>query len=168
MQTINLYCWLEWNVPIINTILKSYIYIGCITLEVQTTRRPWFNIKMWFYQYDPLTSTMRFPIMVRWHLYIESGPRSQDMENCIQWYTCSIIYCETNTPLNAENETKLPHFADDIFKRIFVDENKWILLKISMKIVPKFPSMIFQYWFRQWLGADQATSHYLNQWWSVC
>ena len=26
---------------------------------------------------------------------------------------------------------------------------------------------IFQHWFRQWLGADQATSHYLNQWWLV-
>ena len=24
---------------------------------------------------------------------------------------------------------------------------------------------IFQHWFRKWLGADQATSHYLNQWW---
>ena len=23
----------------------------------------------------------------------------------------------------------------------------------------------FQHWFRKWLGADQATSHYLNQWW---
>ena len=22
-----------------------------------------------------------------------------------------------------------------------------------------------QHWFRKWLGADQATSHYLNQWW---
>ena len=26
---------------------------------------------------------------------------------------------------------------------------------------------IFQHWFRQWLGAVQATSHYLNQWWLV-
>ena len=26
---------------------------------------------------------------------------------------------------------------------------------------------IFQLWFRQWLGADQATTHYLNQWWSI-
>ena len=25
----------------------------------------------------------------------------------------------------------------------------------------------FQHWFRQWLGADQATSHYMNQWWLV-
>ena len=24
---------------------------------------------------------------------------------------------------------------------------------------------LFQHWFRQWLGADQATSNYLNQWW---
>ena len=24
---------------------------------------------------------------------------------------------------------------------------------------------LFQHWFRWWLGADQATSHYLNQWW---
>ena len=24
---------------------------------------------------------------------------------------------------------------------------------------------IFQQWFREWLGADQATSHYLNQCW---
>ena len=23
----------------------------------------------------------------------------------------------------------------------------------------------FQHWFRQWLGAGKATSHYLNQWW---
>ena len=23
------------------------------------------------------------------------------------------------------------------------------------------------HWFRQWLGADQATSHYLNQWWLI-
>ena len=26
---------------------------------------------------------------------------------------------------------------------------------------------IFQLWFRQWLSADQATSHYLDQWWLV-
>ena len=26
---------------------------------------------------------------------------------------------------------------------------------------------IFQHWFRSWLGADQATSHDLNQWWLV-
>ena len=29
------------------------------------------------------------------------------------------------------------HFADDIFKCIFLNENAWILLKISLKFVPK-------------------------------
>ena len=40
---------------------------------------PRFNIKMTSYQYkkfyDHLMSTMGFPILVRWHLYIQSGPR---------------------------------------------------------------------------------------------
>ena len=27
---------------------------------------------------------------------------------------------------------------------------------------------ISQHWFRWWLGADQATSHYLDQWWLNC
>ena len=27
--------------------------------------------------------------------------------------------------------------------------------------------LTFHHWFRQWLGAGQATSHYLNQWWLV-
>ena len=55
------------------------------------------------------------------------------------------------------------HFADDIFKCIFwmkVHEFRlrfyWILFLRS-----KF---LFQQWFRLWLGSDQATSHYLNQW----
>ena len=29
------------------------------------------------------------------------------------------------------------HFADDIFKRIFLNENIWIPIKISLKFVPK-------------------------------
>ena len=31
------------------------------------------------------------------------------------------------------------HFPDDIFKSIFVNENVWILIKISLKFVPKVP-----------------------------
>ena len=31
------------------------------------------------------------------------------------------------------------HFADDIFKCIFLKENVWILIKISFKFVPKCP-----------------------------
>ena len=31
------------------------------------------------------------------------------------------------------------HFAEDIFKRIFFNENVWISIKISLKFVPKGP-----------------------------
>ena len=52
------------------------------------------------------------------------------------------------------------HFADDVFKCIFLNENVWILLKISLKFVPKgrinnIPSLV----------QIKATSHYLSQWW---
>ena len=33
------------------------------------------------------------------------------------------------------------------------------------RLFPRVQSTIFQHWFRWWLGADQATSHYLNQCW---
>ena len=46
------------------------------------------------------------------------------------------------------------HFADDIFKCIFMNESVWISIKSSLKIQIK----TFQYWFG---------SHYLNQWWLV-
>ena len=59
------------------------------------------------------------------------------------------------------------HFADNIFKCIFINENVRILLKISLKFVPKVPINNIPALFSWWLGADQATSHYLNQWWLV-
>ena len=31
------------------------------------------------------------------------------------------------------------HFADDVFKCIFLNENVWILLQISLKFIPKCP-----------------------------
>ena len=59
------------------------------------------------------------------------------------------------------------HFADNIFKCIFLNENVLILFKISLNLFLRIELTISQYWFRLWLGADQATSHYLNQWWLV-
>ena len=54
------------------------------------------------------------------------------------------------------------HFADDSFKCIFLNENVWIALKISLKFVPKvqinnIPVLVQ-------VGAWSATSHFLNQW----
>ena len=59
------------------------------------------------------------------------------------------------------------NFADDIFKCIFLNENAWILLKISLKFVPKvrinnIPALVqIMAWRRP------CDYHYLNQWWLV-
>ena len=55
------------------------------------------------------------------------------------------------------------HFADIIFKCILLNENICISNKISLKYVCWG---LWQHWFRLWLGTEQATRHYLNQWWA--
>ena len=52
------------------------------------------------------------------------------------------------------------HFPDDVLKWIFLNENVSILLKISLKFVPKVR-------INNIPALDQATSHYLNHWWLV-
>ena len=50
------------------------------------------------------------------------------------------------------------HFAVDIFMKMY-----WSGLRYLRSLFPNVQSSIFQHWFRQWFGADQATSPYLNQ-----
>ena len=40
------------------------------------------------------------------------------------------------------------YFTDDIFKYIFLNENVWISIKISLKFVPRVQLPISQHWFR--------------------
>ena len=62
---------------------------------------------------------------------------------------------------------KRRHFADEIFKCIFENENEWISPRISMKFVPNIrinniPALVqIMAWRRP------GASHYLNQWWLV-
>ena len=50
--------------------------------------------------------------------------------------TVSVKLLSVNTLRPRQNGCR---FADDIFKRIFLNENVWILIKISLKFVPKGP-----------------------------
>ena len=57
-----------------------------------------------------------------------------------------------------------------ISQTTFSDAFSWMKifefrLKFHWSLFPRVQLTIVQHWFRQWLGADQATSHYLNQWW---
>ena len=40
-------------------------------------------------------------------------------------------------------------------------------LEFHQSLFLMFQMTINHHWFRKWLGADQATSHYLNQWWLI-
>ena len=59
-----------------------------------------------------------------------------------------------------------------IFQTTFLNEFSWtkmykFRLKFHWSLFPRVQLTISQHWFRWWLGADQATSHYLNQWWLI-
>ena len=60
----------------------------------------------------------------------------------IPWGAITWICHDVNSGLASVNTLRPRkngrHFADDLFKCIFVNENAWISLKISMKFVPKF------------------------------
>ena len=74
------------------------------------------------------------------------------------------IDLKVNTLRQRRNEQ---HFANDIFKRIFFNENVWISIKISLKFVPKGPINNIPALVQIMAWRCQVTSHYLNQCWLV-
>ena len=66
-----------------------------------------------------------------------------------------------------------PRQMDAISQTTFSKAFPWIKmlefrLKCHWRLFLRVQLTIFHHWFRKWLGAVKATSHYLNQWWLVC
>ena len=80
------------------------------------------------------------------------------------WSSARVHFWQINTLKIRQN---CFHFADDFFKRMFLNENVKISIRFSLKIVPKGPIDNKSAMVHKWLGVEQATSHYLNQWWLV-
>ena len=57
------------------------------------------------------------------------------------------------------------HFEDDVFKCNCLNENVWILIKISPKFVANGPINNIPALVQIMAWHDKATSHHLNQWW---
>ena len=77
-----------------------------------------------------------------------------------------------NIPVSAPDG--LTHWGQDkmaaIFQTTFSNAFSWMKmykfqLRFHWSLFLRVQLTIFQHWFRYWLGAGQATSHYLNQWW---
>ena len=58
------------------------------------------------------------------------------------------------------------HFAN-FFKCICLIGNHCLSIKISLNILLSVQLPISQHWISWWVGTDQATSHYLKQWWPL-
>ena len=116
---------------------------------------------------------MGFPILVRWHLYIESGP----------WCWCTylgggcLLFRILKLTTQKWSDMHLTHWGRDKMAAIF-QTTFWngfssmkmyeYRLKFHLSLFLRVKLTIFRHWFRKWLGADQATSHFMNQWWLVC
>ena len=68
--------------------------------------------------------------MSQWWLIISEVLRQSSEGNSQEILKISIL----NTLRPSRNEQ---HFADDIFKPVFFNENVWVSIKISLKFVPK-------------------------------
>ena len=63
---------------------------------------------------------------------------------------------------------EMNNISQTTFSNVFSSMNMLeFRLKFHWSLFPRAQLIIFQHWFRQWLGAVQATSHYLKQWWLV-
>ena len=61
---------------------------------------------------------------------------------------------------------KMPDTLQMIFSNAFSSVKKLGLwLKFHWSLFPGIQLTISHHWFRWWLGPDQGTSGYLNQWW---
>ena len=68
--------------------------------------------------------------------------------------------------------TLRPRQMDAISQTTFWNAFSWMKmfefrLKFHWGVFLRFQLTLFQHWYRYWLGAVHATSHYLNQWWLV-
>ena len=74
-----------------------------------------------------------------WHVFITHIAHTYiyvyiNIQTILSW--CTHWYTSFNSLRPRQNGR---HFADDVFKRIFLNGNVWISLKISLKFVPKVP-----------------------------
>ena len=84
------------------------------------------------------------------------------------WLTIDTFIMSSSFPLTHWGRDKMAA----IFQTAVSNGFSWmkmyeLWLKFHRSLFPRAQLTIFQHWIRQWLGALQATSYYLNQWWLV-
>ena len=116
----------KWHVASLSFVKCEYKYSSCHTRKwiwkcfLQNTSETWDYITYIFFS---------FLIRRQWC----TGWTRPRFYICI---LCKVCHISFNTLRHRENGR---HYPEDIFKWIFVTENAWILIKISLKFVPSGP-----------------------------
>ena len=102
----------------------------------------WF-VQLYIYHYIYINGFLLFVVCcVTFHFYL-SWKIYQFMTMVCDYYSLMIMTLYPTTPRGLLNTLRPRqngrHFAEDIFKCIFLNENVWISIKISLKCVPKGP-----------------------------
>ena len=113
------------------------------------------------------------------HFFVRNTIGNQSLKchtvECILRYINKRLQIASNI-YHCHRKDRLTHWGRDKMTAIFQTtfSNAFLLikmyklqLKFHCNFFPIVQLIIFQHWFGQWLGAVQATSHYLNQWWLV-
>ena len=113
------------------------------------------NIYIYIYIHTYNTSAAFTHYLSSWLAQYQSMWSSYSMQMCYgmltHWGRDKMATVSQTTLSNAFSWMKMLEFLLRFHWSLFL----WIQLTI------------FQHWFREWLGAGQATRHYLNQWWLV-
>ena len=131
------------------------------------------------YHMDPITShhvvsyyvkpitTMHYKIrqLILYHIFSISHTYDSAVELCfmfVLWVTGGCIW------LTHLGRDKMDAISQTITSSAFSCMKIFeFLLKFHWSLLVRVQLTIFDHWFRLWLGAVQATSNYLNQWWLV-
>ena len=142
--------WLVWWIIFlwwVSKLSKRYDYLG-LSQNWSTSNEP-----IWLENYKG------------WFLYIHLFPLASVNAN---------KFDDSQNYKNVKQVWALTHWGRDkvaaIFLTTFSNASSWMKmyefhLRIHWNVFGRFELTIFHHWFRKWLGADQATSHYLSQWW---
>ena len=162
-------------------------FSGNMPSFMQSSSGLWFDIKMLSYQYrksqcgdkirwyyNRLISTMGFPILVRWHLYIESVPRPSnglaliDVRICADTVMtnsgpiCILGWHRINSPSPGRSEWNL---SSVIFKLIWVIDGWGISCEIAITWMSLHLTDDKSTLVQVMAWCCRASSHYLTKCW---
>ena len=110
---------------------------------------------------EPMIVSLLTHIRVTWPQWVKSWHGSVIASHNYVWMK-TFIHAQTNAGLTHWGWEKMANFSEDIFKYIFLNENVWIAIRISLKFVPECPIHNIPS-----LVQKMTWCHYLNQWWLV-